>query len=136
MRKKLTCSARQYLNVPFRHQGRNSHIGLDCIGLIMLVAKEIGINLIDEKDYPRIPQGDYFLNKITSQLPKKQTKDIAEGDMILFNINGAPSHVGIATFHGNEPYIIHSYAPLKKVVEHRLTDDWIQKIHSIYNIIN
>ena len=52
---RLDIAARNYLGVPFKHQGRNPSIGIDCIGLAQLAARDCGIVAPDWTDYARHP---------------------------------------------------------------------------------
>ena len=40
----------KYLGIPYRHRGRSLK-GLDCWGLVVLVYKDFGIDILDLKSY-------------------------------------------------------------------------------------
>lgn len=131
----LSKAASQYVGVRFRHMGRSGNTGLDCIGLIIKSAADIGITFTDQAIYGRLPNEYGLYNKMQSQL-KEKTTNVEDSDILLFNINGFPSHVGVVENISGELYLIHSYAPMKKVVKHRLTNEWLDKVHTIFQTYN
>jgi hypothetical protein len=52
----------------------------------------------------------------------------------LFRIDGSARHVGMIARDGAYPTLIHAYAPARKVVEHRLCEDWQRKMVALYRI--
>lgn len=54
------------------------------------------------------------------------------GDLALFAIEGNPQHVGLLTDYEGGLGVIHSYAPSRKVVEHRLDKKWQQRIVKVF----
>ncbi len=62
----IITEARSWLETPFHHQGRVRGVGVDCIGLIVEVARALKLpsasgGLVadyDERDYPREPDGE------------------------------------------------------------------------------
>ncbi|MBY0428739.1 MAG: C40 family peptidase [Alphaproteobacteria bacterium] len=124
----LVDSARACLGTPFYHQGRVAGIGLDCIGLVIHAVKQIGITVFDEQNYGREPQGD----KLHAALLNHEfhlVEDIAAGDVLLFRFNGEPQHVGLAV---TTNAMVHSYAPIGRVVETGLGETWTRRIAGIY----
>jgi len=53
---------------------------------------------------------------------------IEPADILLLNFAGNPQH--LAFFAGDS--IIHAYAPCKRVVEHRFSDEWWSRVARIY----
>ena len=53
----IVASARAAIGTPFRHQGREAGRGLDCAGLLVHVAREIGAEPRDRGGYARMPTG-------------------------------------------------------------------------------
>jgi len=52
-------AARAWLGIPWRHQGRSAR-GVDCAGLVVLVARELGLADYDKQTYGRRPEGQGF----------------------------------------------------------------------------
>ncbi len=88
----LIAAARGYVGVPWRHQGRSRH-GIDCVGLLVCVARDLGIPVEDVRAYEREPRA----HDLTRLLRRHCTAVSAArpGDIVLM---GRPStHVGILT---------------------------------------
>ena len=109
-------AARSYEGVPWRHLGR-SRTGVDCIGLVLLAAREAGIELPDPAPYAREPQGTRLLEGILAHTTR--VAEAAPGDVLLFRLGLYGGHVGIASTHPTwgVPACLHAYAPRRQVVE-------------------
>ncbi len=86
----------KYLGVPYLHLGRSLQ-GLDCYGLIIMVYKEIGYNLIDldnyDKNWTRKGE-DLFVDNYQKQWVRVITPHLY--DVILFTgAKGLTNHAGI-----------------------------------------
>lgn len=121
-------AARACLGTPFYHQGRVAGIGLDCIGLVIHAVKQVGLAVEDVDDYGREPQGDTLHHALISH-GFVVVDDIVPGDVLLFRFNGAPQHVGLAV---SWDAMVHSYAPIGRVVETGLGETWRRRISGIY----
>ena len=109
-------AARSYVGVPWRHLGR-SRTGVDCIGLVLLAAREAGCDLPDPAPYAREPQGTRLLEGILAHAERIATHE--PGDVLLFRMGLYGGHVGIASVHPawGVPACLHAYAPRRQVVE-------------------
>lgn len=114
--------ARTYLGVRWHHQGR-SRAGIDCLGLVVVVAHELGLSKADATDYGRLPDGGRLRRALLEHLLPVRGMH-AEGDVLMFRFQQAPMHVGIATDVG----LIHAYANMRKVVEHRIDAVWDKRL--------
>ena len=112
----FVAAARSYVGVPWRHLGR-SRTGLDCIGLVLLAAREVGVELPDPAPYAREPQGTRLLEGILAHA--ERVSEILPGDVLLFRMGLYGGHVGIASMHPawSVPACLHAYAPRRQVVE-------------------
>ena len=112
----FVAAARSYVGVPWRHRGR-SRTGVDCIGLVLLVAREVGMDLPDPAPYAREPQGTRLLEGILAHTTRMA--EAAPGDVLLFRLGLYGGHVGIASVHPawGVPACLHAYAPRRQVVE-------------------
>jgi cell wall-associated NlpC family hydrolase len=122
----LIDAARAYLGTPFMHQGRSRH-GLDCIGLLVCAARDAGAHIEDRTNYPRDPNGllpielDRQFDAVDARMP---------GDILLMRFAGEPQHIALYT----GATLIHSYASIRRVVEHRLDIKWARRIVQTYRI--
>jgi cell wall-associated NlpC family hydrolase len=121
--------ARKYLGVRYKHQGR-TEFGLDCLGLLVKVARDLGISKADSNDYGRMPDGRKMMRQLEEHLDI--TTEPEPGDILLFRFQGEPRHLAIKTDIG----MIHSYAEQKKVVEHRMDEVWQDRLVRSYKIRN
>ena len=123
-------AARACLDTPFKHQGRLPGRALDCAGLIVAVAQAIGADYRDVAGYGRSPAGNLLQSKLDEQpcLHGVPVLERQPGDVLLMRFTGDPQHLAIDA--GDN--IIHSYAQVGKVCEHRMADVWAARIVRVY----
>ena len=123
-------AARACLGTPFRHQGRLPGVALDCAGLVVAVAKAIGADYHDVAGYGRTSSGGMLESCLCSQpgLDIISKADRQPSDILLIRFSGDPQHLAI--FTGET--IIHSYASVGAVCEHRMADVWAARIVCAY----
>lgn len=117
------------IGTPFRHQGRVVGKGLDCAGLLYHVARSNGIEAIDAGGYPRSPNGELettlAANVEAGVIYPVPVDNMQAGDMVLMSFESAPRHLGIIGHGGT---LIHAYAAVRKVCEHRIDAQWQRRI--------
>lgn len=121
---RLVAAARSWLGVRWRHLGR-ARTGVDCIGLVLLCARECGVHLPDPAPYEREPQGPRLLAGIAQHADR--VPHPAPGDVLLFRMGLYGGHVGIASTHPvhRRPAVIHAYARQGVAVcEQLMTDEY------------
>jgi cell wall-associated NlpC family hydrolase len=126
----VVAAARQYLGTRWHHQGRNT-AGLDCIGLVIVVAHDLGLSEYDICGYSRVPDGRTLRATMERQL-LQVSRDPQPGDILLFTFARVPLHTAIVTDTPSGLGMIHAYANVRKVVEHRLDDLWRSRIAGVY----
>jgi len=132
--------ARTWLGTPFHHQARLKGKGCDCLGLIVGVVDELGLTdtngmklaAYDEITYPKEPDGSYLIEKLTGLLTEVPIADARAGDLALFKVRENPQHLAILTDYEGALGMIHSFAPSRRVVEHRLDDDWNGRLLKVF----
>jgi len=122
--------ARGYLGVPFVHQGRSDK-GLDCVGLVVRVAHDLGLSKYDFKEYKSTPNSHTFMEVCRacedwSRIPITEMKP---GDILTISFTSSPCHLAIVAPGFN---IIHALSLRGKVCEHRLSAGWRKKIRECY----
>tara|TARA_Y100000310_G_scaffold343050_1_gene448922 strand:- start:317 stop:721 length:405 start_codon:yes stop_codon:yes gene_type:complete len=125
----IVSAARKYLGTPFVHQGRSGH-GLDCVGLLVQVAADLGLEAHDWTAYSLRPRAEQLLGLITTSCDPVEG-DSQPGDILIFAMIGPawPQHAAIRTDRG----IIHSYRGGPKcVVEVEFDTHWREKLHSTW----
>lgn len=145
-------TARTWLHTPFRHQGRAKGVGVDCLGLILGVAAELGLPVEgwDEPGYGHYPDAAHLRKRLGEAM-----WEIAEpepGAIGLFRVDGRAQHLGIFGVQSSESgvqarrdqntglrtlnsellTVIHAYAPARKVVEHRFCEEWRGRLVTVF----
>lgn len=133
--------ARSYRGVIFQHAGRNRH-GLDCAGLIAVVAHDLGITAWDDVNYQREFDPAYLTRVLLRFADPTwewgHPNGLAElavqpGDLLQFVLCGHPRHVGIAaTDERGERTVIHCYQSVGKVVEQPFSRYWQGQLWAAY----
>lgn len=125
---KIIESARKLLGTPYKHQGRLPGIALDCIGLPICIAKELGYEYLDLTAYGRIPHKGLLDEMVAKQPCLYRVYDRQPGDLFLMKYVADPQHVAI--FTGDS--IIHCSSLTDRVVEHRIDEETERQIVSTY----
>lgn len=127
----IIATARSWLDTPFHHQGRLRGVGVDCIGLIVGVAAELGIATPDQTGYARTPSGGLLRHALDAALTA--APDLAPARIVLMRWESEDMHVGLLAEHpAGGLSLIHAYAQARRVVEHYLDDIWADRITAIY----
>ena len=134
---KLSDAARKYLGTPFRHRGRGRY--LDCAGLVVRVSEDMGLPIIDQKQYGREPFRDGLVEAGVRTFGEPvhvapvAIGDIQEDDVILIRYAVNPHHVMIV---GRSPLgwltVIHADGHYGKVIEHRLDEALAKDITHVF----
>lgn len=113
--------ARTYLGVRWRHRGR-SRTGLDCIGLLVAVGRDLGLSVEDtDREYRKTPDIKLFLDMIRRQTVEGSMNYIRTGSILMLRQGVYPCHCGFAVFDpGVTPSFIHAATLKRSVVEEPL----------------
>lgn len=123
----IVATARTYLGTPFHHQGRLRGTGIDCVGLLVGVATELGLTQRDNQTYGRQPDGRTLLAELRAELDEISLRVRAPGDVLVFWMlrrQRWPQHIGFATDVG----LLHTYQHVGRVVEHGLDARWLRRL--------
>lgn len=136
---RIVAQARTYLGVPFHHAGR-SRAGLDCAGLLLCVARDLGLTDWDLTDYTvqvdRLSL-ERHLSRFCYVVAFGPLAPVGEwgyqpeaGQIALFSTDGGEHghHLGICTGEG----LIHACSKFGKVVEHSYGNIWRRRTVAIY----
>lgn len=138
-RSKIAETARSYIGVEYRHQGR-SRQAIDCIGLVVVVANELGYPIKTATNYSADPAGNFVLKGCDEWLIKTgdKTSDLKEGDILVMwgHTRGEAQHFAFVAMNSNQPTMIHAWSKFEKVVEHGITDFWRKRIMGVYSLPN
>lgn len=116
-----------YIGLPYRLGGRDRN-GIDCWGLVRLIHKEqLGIDLPAFAEVISLEDQAETINREKegwNPVVIEQT-----GDVVLFNILGNPTHVGIITKPG---FFIHAFENQDVRIERLDDPKWKRRIKGIY----
>jgi cell wall-associated NlpC family hydrolase len=118
----VVAAARTHLGTAWRHQGRMPGVALDCAGLLVVVARQLGLvhQAFDVNGYSRRPDGSM------EQLCDEHLVRIAAlelGAVLVLQTDKQPQHVGIVGdyWHGVDKFsLIHAADNAGRVIETRL----------------
>lgn len=104
--------------------------GLDCLGVIACVGKELGLVSHDVLDYPRLPPDGETLRREIARagFTAIDVGAAQPGDVYLMRVTRHPQHVALVTDRG----ILHAWMEARAVVEHGLDDLWRARIVAAY----
>lgn len=136
-REEIVAAARQYIGTPFQDKGRRLGQGLDCVGLVLCVAHDLGavsktgVALTRDlyNDYTAQPVGNFVHLKCHEHLIAKAVTDMRAGDVVTMALPSAPCHVGFIGDSPNGLTLIHAYSGGgKKCFEQLIDHAWKRRI--------
>lgn len=118
-------AARDWKGVTYTHQGR-SREGIDCAGLLVMVARDLGIPYKDRTDYPRRPRDSSFHDFIKDQMPTSFGTRPAPGLAGFFRQGPLVCHCGIFVDYMGELRLVHAFSRRRRVTEDNYegTTEW------------
>jgi len=122
----VAAAARGWLDVPWRHQGRSAR-GVDCAGLVVLVARELSLADHDLSAYGRHAQGLAFLEPFRAAMDPIPIDAAEAGDVLVFADAAYPCHCGFVSRRHWHLHLIHAHASRRKVIEEPLAGEWLAK---------
>lgn len=131
-REDLIRTARSYLGTPWVHQGRVKGAGVDCGGLLIGVAQELGLLTFEERAYGRIPDGHMLRAVCEAYLQRIDVAELRPGDVLLMRFKEHPQHLALLGELGGRQTLIHAYSAAGRVVEHGLDEVWRARIVAAY----
>lgn len=126
----LVDKCRSFVGTKFVHQGRSKH-GVDCAGLIVLSAKELGASVDDFTAYTMQPSAAVFFEYISKHADRVPDHEMQLGDLLIFEFDANPQHIAILS-KVNPFYMIHAANMHRKVVEHRIDEKWMNKLRAVF----
>lgn len=117
----------RYIGVSYAHKGRSRH-GLDCIGLVIVTGKDLGLlpTDLEEEDYGSPPDPAHLRFVMTRFLQPGSADTV--GDVLLFRFVREPQHLAIRTEYG----LVHCYARVGRVVHTTFDPTWRRRLVAAY----
>src|SRR5574337_982975 len=122
----IVAYARSFIGTRWVHQGRTRD-GLDCAGLVIRVAQDLGYSTFDTTDYARQATDETMLELCRAHLAPVPLGAIEPGDVLVFAFENQ-RHMGLVGDYPvrGELSLIHAYAlGPRRVVEVRLDPVWM-----------
>lgn len=128
--------AREAIGTPTGHQKRLLGKALDCVGVVLYVADQIGMDVSETANYGRIPNPAEMRAQIDKHLIRVPITQLQIGDVVWLSVEQDPQHLGIIAdyYFGTGFSLIHAQnaAGVNKVVEHRLDSTWKARIRAAW----
>lgn len=129
----IMAEARKWVGTPYRQKGRGGD-GLDCIGLVVVVAQALGLQFEDRLDYTDWPSQDHQILKVLGQYLKFVPPNAANkaGLVGVFIEQRLPGHVGILTTKHGADHVVHARLTLGA---RRVTEDALSNVRGELRLI-
>jgi NlpC/P60 family putative phage cell wall peptidase len=129
-RAEVVAQARTWVGTRWQHQGRIKGVAVDCAGLIIGVARELGLADAQVDGYSPLPDGMTLQRYCAQYMQPIRLDEAQPGDVVTMAWDRHPQHIGILTDVG----LIHSYAHGRGVVEHALDREWRLRLRGAYRM--
>lgn len=138
-RSSIVHAARSWLGTPYQHQARLRGVGVDCIGLVIGVARSLGLVApeFDINGYSRQPAPAILMAACEKHMQPVPLTRIQAGDVIVTRFERDPCHFAIVAdyYHGGHLSMIHAAnraGGKGGVIEHRLDPINRARIHAAF----
>jgi cell wall-associated NlpC family hydrolase len=116
-RAEVVSEARNWVGVPYRKKGRTAS-GIDCLGLLVVVARVFNVPHVDHHDYSDWPDPMYrILRELEKHLNPAPLTGPLPGTIGVFNQRILPAHVGIFSTLNGVTHLIHAHLDEDRVLE-------------------
>lgn len=129
-RAEIVAAARQYLGARWTHQGRR-HDAMDCAGLVLRVARDLGLADLDVTGYGVQAVDESMLEMCREHLDEIARADLAPGDVVVMRFSGN-RHIGIVGdyAHGGLSLIHAQTSHPRCVTENALSPAWMAHVRA------
>lgn len=132
-RAEIVTEARRWLGTPFKHQARVLGEGVDCGGVIVMVARRFGLDqdYTDPVGYPAQPHSDFMERLLDRYTEPVRPEERRAGDIVTLAFGRRLHHLGILSARNR---IIHAWngGPGSCVIETRLTGSFLTGMRRVY----
>jgi cell wall-associated NlpC family hydrolase len=139
LREDIVLYARAYIGTPFHHAARMPGVGIDCVGLLVCVARDLLLvpQDFDVPPYQERPDGNTMVEWCDRFMGARVPKSAMQpGDAIVMVADQYPQHLGILGNHVHGGLsIIHASNTARpaRVVETRLEFSRFQRFIAAYS---
>lgn len=133
LRAKVVAEARAWIGTRWGHRGRGP-FRIDCVGLVVLSRKAVGLPIEDQRGYGREPWNDRLRSEMRRQFGEPISQEQWKpGDVALFSVGDSePQHIGVIgdyVYGGLSLIHAHNY---NHVTEQALNNDTELKLIEVY----
>lgn len=129
-REEIVAEARRWLDTPYQHKGRILGRAADCAAPIICTAWALGFEYEEQLDYGPVPNPDRMRAELERNMIRIPPSEAGDGDVLHLSWKQRPHHLALRTPVG----ILHAYNLIEppRVVEHTLSQDWINRVRGAY----
>lgn len=129
----LAEAAQKLVGTRFMRQGRTL-LGVDCVGLLIVAAREIGVNLsqYDNRTYSHNPDPKDLKQRLDAGL--QPATEIGVGSVLLLNGQAGTQHIAIVAECAMGLTVVHASNLRGCVIEHRMTKSFRETVAAIYTL--
>jgi cell wall-associated NlpC family hydrolase len=132
----VVAEAYSWIGTPWVHQHRTKGLAVDCAGLVIGVARELGLvpAYFDVQGYGR--QADGSLLSVCEQNMTRVPWDQARaGDVLVVSVGADPQHMGILVPYRHGGFaMVHACIISKKVVQTRVMFSQTMRFRGAYRL--
>ena len=122
-KKMVVAAARSWVGTPFHHQARVKQAGVDCIGLVIGVARELSLvpQDFDVQGYAETPDGRTLMRLAAMHMTEIGRDAMGPGDVVVTRFDQGAQHFGVlGNYRHGGLSIIHGASDPGRVIETRL----------------
>lgn len=133
-RAEIVAEARSWIGTRYMHLQRTKGKFTDCVGLIIGVARALGLADYRKRDYQKRPDPVAMRVELHANLDVVPRETMQPGDILWLYVRKDPSHLAIVADHKDGGMsMIHAHSTADRVVEHRLDQRWSKRIHTVFS---
>lgn len=133
-RSEVLAEARTWIGTRFQHQGRVKGAGVDCAGLVIGVARDLGLADAKVEGYSRHPDGVSLLAFCRQYMLSVAVGEAVPADVLIFSFASHPQHLAFRSELDGRPALIHAFADARCVVEHDFDEVWQSRLRAAFRI--
>jgi cell wall-associated NlpC family hydrolase len=138
-REQILKASEKFLGVPFLHQGRDASTGIDCVGFLVMIGRELGYpDIKDVEGYRRIPRPEIIREVLGQNCDEISVSDAKPGDIFFMRYGGRiPRHAAVLYQIEPEPMLIHASAQGVRIEPKRnFPDNWFVGAYRVRNLVD
>ncbi len=120
LRKLFIAELRSLVGTPYRHQGRVPGVGLDCVGLGVVAARAVGLEIKDQAVYQRLAEGNTLLDRLAENGDEIPVAEALPGDCLAIWFDRGSrvaQHVAFLVETAPSRRVVHAWADVGHVCE-------------------